>query len=328
MCHCLRRSATLIHRFSNHALGYDHDMKGMVPNFFIIGAPKCGTTALYDYLTQHPRVFMSKLKEPHYFASDLSDGYRAISTAKDYQKLFADVKKHHIAVGEASVLYMFSAVAVEGIRKFNPDARLIAMLRNPIDLAYSWHSQALFAELETEPDFETAWKMQERRAHGLDVPLGATEPRRLQYRSIAALGTQVRHLLDAFPREQIQFIFNDEFGPEPQKIFTQTLAFLGLPPADSMTFRRVNANKRVRSRFLKRMVRNRPGAVRKAESLLNERLGLGGTGLLAMFSRLNSVEFQRPPLSSGFRRELQREFEHEIELLGDLLGADLSRWMR
>ena len=93
------------------------------PNFFIIGAPKSGTTSLYNYLSEHPNVFMSKIKGPHYFAS-------RIKTKKEYLDLFKDAKKQHICIGEASVLYLPTLTDY-------PDSKLIIILRNPVDVIQS-----------------------------------------------------------------------------------------------------------------------------------------------------------------------------------------------
>ena len=107
-----------------------HSGRGMMrkPDFFIVGAPKCGTTALYEYLRPHPNVFMSTVKEPHFFAKDLGS-YPHIKTDEEYAALFAGANEQHLRVGEASVYYLRSAVAIPNIREFNPDARLIAMFR-------------------------------------------------------------------------------------------------------------------------------------------------------------------------------------------------------
>ena len=107
-----------------------------IPNFFIVGAPKCGTTALCEYLKYHPNVFMSTPKEPHYFAEDF-ERYRHVKTEDKYLALFGDCNDRHLMIGEASVFYLRSTRAVSLIRDFNPDAKIIVMLRNPVDMVYS-----------------------------------------------------------------------------------------------------------------------------------------------------------------------------------------------
>ncbi len=125
----------------------------VTPNFFIVGAPKCGTTALYEYLRPHPSIFMPRHKEPHYFASDLGT-YPFIKTLDDYRRLFDGAGPQHLRVGEASVYYLRSTTAIANIRAFNPDAKLIAMFRNPVEMVHSLHSQLLYVAEENESDFE------------------------------------------------------------------------------------------------------------------------------------------------------------------------------
>ena len=111
------------------------------PNLFIVGAPKCGTTFLYHYLKQHPEIYFPDFKEPHFFGSDLirKNGAYDLSL-NNYKSLFNSDKK---IIGEASTFYIFSKNAAKEIYDFNPDAKIIIMLRNLVDLAYSLHSQLL-----------------------------------------------------------------------------------------------------------------------------------------------------------------------------------------
>ena len=128
------------------------------PNFFIVGAPKCGTTALYRYLRLHPNIYMPAKKEPHFFAQDLGS-YPAIKTMDQYSALFAGAEPRHTGIGEASVYYLRSTVAIPNIRAFNPEARLIAMFRNPVEMVHSFHSQLLYWSEESVTDFEAAWRL-------------------------------------------------------------------------------------------------------------------------------------------------------------------------
>src|ERR1700747_3640485 len=115
---------------------------GPRPNFFIVGAPKAGTTALYSYRAQHPEVFMSRLKEPQFFASDICGNQRNVTTLSEYLKLFEDA--HALAIGEASTCYLASPGAAEQIRSVCQEPRIIVMLRNPVDVMYAEHSERLF----------------------------------------------------------------------------------------------------------------------------------------------------------------------------------------
>ena len=114
------------------------------PNLFILGAPKCGTTSLYTYLREHPNIFFSHIKGPHYFATDF-ENYRSVKTKVDYANLFSEANAQHSIIGEASVLYLYSENAIKGIYNDNPNAKLIIMLRNPIEVVQSWHAQMLWS---------------------------------------------------------------------------------------------------------------------------------------------------------------------------------------
>jgi len=131
------------------------------PDFFIVGAPKCGTTSMYHYLRQHDQIFMPDEKEPHYFGEDLKKRPdKFIDNEDEYLNLFKDAKPDQ-KLGEASTFYLYSKSASREIKEYNPDAKIIIMLRNPIDFLNSLHSQLLFSGNEDEPDFEIAMELEE-----------------------------------------------------------------------------------------------------------------------------------------------------------------------
>jgi hypothetical protein len=296
------------------------------PNFFIAGAPKCGTTALYEYLRPHPRVFMPELKEPHYFARDLGT-YPRIKTADAYAGLFAESTGEHLALGEASVYYLRSTVAIPGIREFNPDARLIAMFRNPVDMVYSLHSQLLHVSEETVEDFETAWRLQERRARGLDLPPAIRSPLLVQYAEVGRFGTQVQRVLSTFPAAQVKLLLFDDFAASPQRVYDEVIDFLGIPHDGRTEFPRINENKRSRVAWLRRFYRKPPPALRATIRSIKETVG--GEGISALKKKivaLNTVRARRPPMSPKLRAELVETFRDEIALLGRLMNRDLSHW--
>ena len=135
-------------------------MTSPVPGFFIVGAPKTGTSAMWRYLMDHPDVFMSAKKEPHYYATDIVDPIvRDPSLGIDwYLSLFRDAGDAKV-VGEASIFYLFSKAAIPALRDAYPDAKILVMVRNPVDLIHSFHSQLLYSGQETEKSFERAWAL-------------------------------------------------------------------------------------------------------------------------------------------------------------------------
>lgn len=296
------------------------------PNFFIVGAPKCGTTALYAYLRDHPRIFMPTVKEPHYFAKDLGS-YPGIKTPEQYAAIFAGSTERHLRVGEASVYYLRSEVALPNIREFNPDAKIIAMFRNPVDMVHALHSQLLYVAEESESDFEAAWRLQERRSRGLDLPPGSRGAFLVQYAEVGRFGSQVQRLFSLFPRSQVKLILYDDFAADPRRVYEEVIAFLEVPSDQRTRFPRINDNKRTRVAWLGNFARKPPPALRTAVRRLKQ--AVGGEGLSAVKKRivaLNTVKERRPPLSPTFRAELVEAFRSEVDLLSRLMDRDLSHW--
>jgi hypothetical protein len=199
------------------------------PNVFIVGAPKCGTTALSQYLRGHPQVFFCSPKEPHYFATEFP-GYRAVTCEVDYLNLFSAAGPHHNALAEGSVYYLYSGQALERIRRFNPDARIIAMLRDPVDLVYSLHAQLLYSGNEIEEDFERAWDLQDERAHGRHLPRNCQDPKVLLYREVGKLGEQCERLLGIFPRTQVKLCAPRISRPGPPRCTKRSSSSSGWTP--------------------------------------------------------------------------------------------------
>jgi len=227
-----------------------------IPNFFIVGAPKCGTTALSRYLGQHHNIFISTPKEPHFFASDFKN-HRAIGSFEEYQKLFATCSREHLAVGEASVWYLYSQVAVRNIFDFNKQSKIIVMLRNPIDLVYSLHSQHIYAFYEDREQFQTAWELQEERSRGQKIPRMCRQPELLQYGKVGKLGEQLERVLEIFPRCQVKMILFDDFKAETKRVYVDVLSFLGVPDDQREDFPVINQNKAHRLMWLSQILQNR-----------------------------------------------------------------------
>lgn len=297
------------------------------PNFFIVGAPKCGTTALYEYLRPHPNIFMPEVKEPHFFARDLGT-YPRIKTPQAYADIFAGRTAQHLQVGEASVYYLRSTVAIPNIREFNPSAKLIAMFRNPVEMVHSLHSQLLYVAEESEPDFETAWRLQDRRRRGLDLPPASRGSFLVQYREVGQFGTQTERLLSTFPASQVKVILFDDFAASPKQVYDELIEFLAIPHDHRTAFPRINDNKRARLSWLKNFARKPPPGLRTAIRSLKQ--AVGGDGISSVKKRLvalNTVKEKRSPLSPEFRAELVEAFREEVALLSRLLDRDLRHWV-
>lgn len=297
------------------------------PNFFLAGAPKCGTTALSDYLRGHPRVFLSRPKEPHYFAKDMTH-FRIATTLDDYLALFKGARRDHKAIGEASVWYLYSTAAMEGIYDFNRQAKIIVMFRNPVDFLRSLHADMLFAFYEDRTDFEEAWDLQEDRRAGRHIPQKCLAPCFLQYREIAKFGDQLERLLDVFPASQVKCIIYDDLIHEPGAVYRDVLGFLGLTDDGRREFARVNPSKTHRFAPLGALLMNPPTLLRAPWNVLKKICGPGisrlGEGLIRANAKPRSAPLPRPE----FQSRLRREFSPDVAKLSRLTGRDLSFWTR
>ena len=207
-----------------------------VPDFFIAGAPKCGTTALFSYLQTHPGIFLpeerlgiSRLtaKEPHYFCTDFPN-YRRCRDLDDYLRLFAPAPAGTL-IGEASVWYLYSEVAIPQIIERNPCAKFIVLLRNPVNMAHSLHNllyQILDEDIE---DFRQRLGHAGSARPGSEHPPHCREPKHLLYKNVCSFSHQLERLFEHVPREQCLVIISDEFGAAPEQGYRRALEFLGLP---------------------------------------------------------------------------------------------------
>lgn len=295
------------------------------PNFFIIGAPKCGTTSLAAWLAEHPNIFMCPGKEPHFFNTDLK--HRNTYSWRAYQALFRAANDIHIAVGEASVYYLFSQVAVPNIEREIPNARYIVMLRNPVEMAYSLHGQRLYTGNEHVADFEKAWELSPERREGRMVTRLCREPKLSDYQSVCRLGEQLERLFRIVPRERVLVLVLDDMRENPRAEYLKVLNFLGVPDDGRTEFPVKNPAKKARYTWLQKGVR-----VAARASLQTKRLlGISGSrrfGILEKLDRLNRRHTPRPPMSPELRARLMDYFREDILLLERLLNRDFSAWLR
>jgi hypothetical protein len=290
-----------------------------LPDFFVIGAPKCGTTALAGWLDAHPRVFMPRIKEPHYFNADSSQ--REVLSEPEYLRLFRDSNATHLRVGEASVYYLVSEVAVPAIERRVEQPRYIVMLRNPVDMAPALHEQKLYSGNEHVADFATAWRLQDERRCGRAVARECRDARLLVYGDVCRLGAQLERLYRTVPRDRVLTLLLDDLRTDPGTEWRRTLEFLGLPDDGRRAFPVVNAAKERRAPGLQRWML-RLDRVRRAA-----RVPALGTGLMPRLDAANRVTRPRAPLSASLRAELIDWFRADVALLERLLNRDLAHWL-
>jgi hypothetical protein len=298
--------------------------EGRGPDFFVVGAPKCGTTALDHYLAAHPNVFMAPQKESHHFATDLTrpdDKYRSREV---YLQLFKGAGGAQ-RVGESSVMYLYSEVAARQIHAYRPDAQIIVMLRDPVTMIPSLHSENIFNGHETELDLERALAAEPQRRAAIGQRTKHRIPQRILYREVADYAPQLARYFDTFGREHVHVILYENFAADPAETYRRVLDFLGLDSAFQPDFRVVNANKAPRSRVLTSLLNRPPPWLRRAWRALGLPLEVQ-RALIRRTLDLNVREEPRRPLDAELAKRLRRELAPSVEKLGVLLGQDLSSW--
>jgi hypothetical protein len=303
---------------------------GRRPDLFIIGAAKCGTTSVYEYLKGHPEVFMSPAKEPRYFAPDLALGalgHDLVHGADEdrYLALF-DGAKDEKRLGEASVRYMFSREAPRLIREFQPDAYIVAMIRDPVDMMYSMHNQRISDGYEDITDFEQAMAADSDRQAGRRIPAGSTSLLSV-YRDRARFGEQLPRWFEAFGRERVHVIVFEDMVRDPAAEFRRLLEFLDVDPDyQPASFQAHNVSHAPRSGLLLSLTRARlPQFI--VWQVLPRLLGDRATRRIVRgfrHSRVNRKSAPRPPMRSELRRRLEDEMAPDVARTSELLGRDLA----
>lgn len=283
------------------------------PNFFIVGAAKAGTTAIHAALQQHPEIYMSGIKEPGYFSPDISIRTEWNRDLAAYLSLFAEAEDAQVR-GESTPAYLYSTVAAGRIKDFDPDARILIVLRNPIDVI-----AACFAEARkwgTEPHRSLAAAVAAARSR--TGPPGRPSDAWLRYFDVVDFSTQVQRYLTAFPRHNIHLARYDDFAADPRDFVRSVLSFLAVEQAE-LTVGRENPSTSYRSVALQRLLMRpyaagSPPPARRRQRLRRRLLMLNHSAT-------------PPKPSPELRAALSAELAPGIERLGELTGLDVTSWL-
>lgn len=298
------------------------------PNFFIVGASKSGTTALYNYLKAHPEIFLTEPKEPKFFGSDLpfkKDNFD--NKIERYLSLFSTAKKQK-RLGEASTNYLYSTMAAKEIKEFSPDAKIIIMLRNPVDQMYSRHSQLLSLGAENIQNFKKALVAEKKREKQSKSDKWS---RILLYRKVASYYKQVKRYSDLFGCKNVHIVIFDDFVKDTAKAYTDVLGFLQVdtnfkPDFEKLNTSRVrNPNKTLRNWRIQNILYQPPSVFKKLAKK-HKLISKTGQHLHKYLTRVNTRYIKRNPMSPQLRRELTKEVTPEIKRLSRLIRRDLSSW--
>ncbi|MEL7351852.1 MAG: sulfotransferase [Cyanobacteria bacterium P01_A01_bin.116] len=305
-------------------------MAKMMPDFLIIGAPKAGTTSLNNYLSQHPQIFMSPNKEPHFFAFEGAQpkfqgpgdenawlNTKSVVTLSDYQQLFVDAQSDQ-KCGEASTMYLYLQNSCDRIYHYVPKVKLIAFLRHPAERAYSHYKHMRRDGREWETDFGRAITQESERAEQGWAPAW-------HYRQVGLYYQQVQQYMRKFGTGQLRIYLYDDLLNNPQQVYRSIFEFIGVEPSFEVdTSARFNTTEVVRkNKQLHNFLMNPSGLKTVLRQVIPAHIR---KPLSAKMYRKNASPIE--PLSKALRAELTRSFEPDILQLQELIGRDLSHWLR
>lgn len=298
---------------------------------FIVGQPKSGTTALAHHLSLHPQICMSIIKEPNYFASDFlaesaefhgGRGAFPVHTLDEYHALFSHATKGQV-LAEASTAYLYSKTAAANIKQYNPDAKIVIFLREPVALMHSLHMQYVNEANEDEGSFEQALAKEPLRKRGQNIPKKTRCPSYLHYTERIKYAEQLKRYYDLFPSEHILLFTLDEYKHDNPKVYRKVLELIDVDAYFTPEFKRVHDSKTPRSQIFNKIARHD-----SLKAFLRKHLGNEHYVTAQRHAEKILLKKQpRPPLPIELERRLKATYRHEVETLSTFLSRDLlSEW--
>jgi len=305
-----------------------------LPDFFIVGHPKSGTTALYTMLRAHPQIFMPNLKEPLFFSSDMRLRFptprsgRVPQTLDAYLELFTDAEPMQL-LGEASSSYLWSRTAAAAIAQAQPSARIIAVLREPASFLRSLHLQFMQIHVEAEGSLRKALELEPARREGRSIPPTSHRPQLLLYSEHVRYVEQLRRYEEVFAPEQMLVLIYDDFLADNEGTVRAILRFLGVDASAPVEVKEANPTVEVRSGRVHRFTRSVALGQGPVARLLHPLMRSLSPRQLARVVALRDRLIVRRPAAAdeALMLELRRRFKPEVAALSEHLGRDLvSLW--
>lgn len=261
---------------------------------------------MFTHLKQHPEIFVSVLKEPHFFGTDLTRQPHTVRDPEVYRIFFEDVGEGQIC-GEGSVWYLLSQKAAAEIRDVRPDAKILIMLREPTAMIQSLHALYLRTGNEELEDFEEAVAAEDERRQGRRIPSTAYFPEGLLYTEVASYTEKVRRYLETFG-DNVRIVLFDDFVEDSAAVYRETVSFLGVDPGFVPNWDLRAANMSMRMDVLQQMRKLPPELRRVMRGSGRKHLGKG------------------QQIREEFRAELRQRFALDVRSLSALIGRDLDHW--
>lgn len=297
-------------------------------NFLIVGTPKAGTTALHSYLRAHNEIFMPAKKEIHFFGSEFRIGtsrHRTRMTNFEYNSFFQEAKKDQIK-GETSVFYLYSKDAYLEIAKYNPNMKIIIMLRHPVDFLISYHQDAIYVGIENEPDFWKAMSLEEERRKGVNIPITNNFEKALYYSDLVDYVSHLDKFMTMF-KDNVKVVIFEEFFSEPAKNYKEILSFLGVNQTDVApeNFEQINKRRNIKSKKINELIFKPNNIFRVVLRVVfpSQKLRLL---IFKKIRKINTSYQQVNDLTLDEKKKLQELNMQHINNLEKLLGRDLETW--
>lgn len=280
------------------------------PNLFVIGMPKTGTTSLYNYFDKHSDIFVPKNKEPNFFAKDLIDdrfknksvrNYFSI-TLENYENYFDNSENFKI-VADMTPTYLYSKISAKEIYKYNPNAKIIALFREPVDFLYSLHGEFVYSLVETENEFFKALAMEKERKE-------RNEHINLYYSEWIRYKDQLERYYKYFPEEQIKVIIYENFAKDNIAALDEIASFLNIRRFKNIDVKKSNTYKKNRLKFVKILVWKFPMTIKYIKKFLPDRLF---KVITSIYLKMTTAKAKKTKLKNNDIKRLRKKFLRDVQ---------------
>lgn len=293
-------------------------------NFFIVGAPKCGTTTLHDSLSKHPSFDFGRTKEPHCFTSDLN--LKGNVRLEDYEKGYSFNDYEKTVFGDASVMHLYSQEAAQNIFSYNQKSKIMIMIRDPVGFIQSYHHEQVYNGNETVLDLDKAWRLSLDRKKQRKVPSSCPDGKLLNYKEVALFDVQINRYLELFGPENILLCTLDELKNSPRELYLKILRFVGVDDDGQIVFPSLASAKTYDNKVNKYIVRIITNAnFQKLFRLLKKMFGVNQKiGFVKKFRKKHTVSGNKISVPASLRNQIslhyRDSYDAALRLLNELGG--------
>lgn len=302
------------------------------PNLFIVGPPKTGSTALYEFLGKHPNIFMPDMKELAYFCTDLhkeSDKFHEdkkrfpIRTKKDYMKKFRDWKSQKYGC-DCTTNYFLSDIAAKKIHEFNPEAKIIIVIREPVDYISSVHNQTLQNDAEDQIELNKALDLEnERKKDWSKISKRTAIPRNVFYSEFPYFSKKIKEYQKLFGEKNVKIVLFDEFKRDNKKIYLDIINFLNIEKNHMPRFKSINSRYTIKYKII-RDIGYSPIIWKIPKLLFPKKFYVK---VKAKFNDFLRIPAKKPKIDTKLELKLKKKYFEEVNNLSKLLQKDLiNQW--